>query len=58
MQLNHGNIRYQLEACLALCEVEAKTDPTGARARAHTLEEQARSKGFGLIARKALTIGV
>jgi len=52
-----GNVRYALEARLALCEVEAKTDPAAARAHAKTLEEQARSKGFGLIARKALTIG-
>jgi len=28
-----------------------------ARAHAKTLEEQASSKGFGLIARKAVTIG-
>jgi eukaryotic-like serine/threonine-protein kinase len=51
------NLRYELEARLALCEVEAKTDPATARAYAKALEEQARSKGFGLIARKALTIG-
>jgi tetratricopeptide (TPR) repeat protein len=53
----HGNVRFELEARLALCEVEAKTDPVAARAHAKTLEEQARSKGFGLIARKAHTIG-
>jgi eukaryotic-like serine/threonine-protein kinase len=51
-----GNVRYELEARLALCEVEARTDPAAARAHAKTLEQQARSRGFGLIARKALTI--
>jgi eukaryotic-like serine/threonine-protein kinase len=53
----HGVVRYQLEARLALCEVEAKSDPATARAHAKTLEEEARSKGFGLIARKALAVG-
>jgi eukaryotic-like serine/threonine-protein kinase len=53
----HGNIRYELEARLALCQVETKTDPGAARAHAKTLEEQARSKGFALIARKAAGIG-
>jgi hypothetical protein len=50
-------VRYELEARLALCEIEAKTDPATARAHAKTLEEEARSKGFGLIARKALALG-
>jgi eukaryotic-like serine/threonine-protein kinase len=53
----HSNLRYQLEARLALCEIEAKTDPGSARAHAKTLEQEARSKGFGLIARKALAVG-
>lgn len=53
----HGIVRYQLEARLALCEVEARSDPATARAHAKTLEEEARSKGFGLIAHKALAIG-
>jgi DNA-binding winged helix-turn-helix (wHTH) protein/TolB-like protein len=53
----HGNVRYEFEARLALCEVEAKTDPAAARAHAKTLEEQARSKGFALIARKAASVG-
>ena len=53
----HSNLRYQLEARLALCEIEAKTDPSAARAHARTLEQEARSKGFGLIARKALAVG-
>jgi eukaryotic-like serine/threonine-protein kinase len=52
----HGYVRYELEARLAFCEVEAKTDSVAARAHAKILEEQASSKGFGLIARKALTI--
>jgi len=53
----HRNLRYQLEARLALCEIEAKTDPSSARAHAKALEQEARSKGFGLIARKALAVG-
>jgi DNA-binding winged helix-turn-helix (wHTH) protein/tetratricopeptide (TPR) repeat protein len=53
----HRNLRYQLEARLALCEIEAKTDPASARAHAKALEQEARSKGFGLIARKALAVG-
>jgi tetratricopeptide (TPR) repeat protein len=52
----HGYVRYELEARLAFCEVEAKTDPAAARAHAKALEKQASPKGFGLIARKALTI--
>ena len=52
----HSNVRYELEARLAWCEVEAKTDPTAARADAKILEQEAKSKGFGLIARKALTM--
>ena len=52
----HSNVRYELEARLALCEVEAKTDPVTAHADAKTLEQEAKSKGFGLIARKALAI--
>ena len=51
-----SNLRYQLEARLALCEIEARTDPASARAHAKTLEQDARSKGFGLIARKALAM--
>ena len=53
----HGNLRYQFEARLALCEVEAKTDRSSARVHAKALEQEARSKGFGLIARKALAVG-
>jgi len=50
-------VHYQLEARLAMCEVEAKTDPTSARIHAKALEKDATSKGFGLIARKAQRIG-
>ena len=53
----HSNLRYQLEARLALCEVEARTDRASARVHAKTLEQEAKSKGFGLIARKALAVG-
>jgi DNA-binding winged helix-turn-helix (wHTH) protein/tetratricopeptide (TPR) repeat protein len=51
------NVRYLLEARLALCEVEAKKDPASARAQAKTLAQEATSRGFGLIARKALAVG-
>lgn len=51
-----SNVRYQLEARLALCELEAKTDPASAHTHAKALEKEARSKGFGLIARKALAM--
>ncbi len=50
-------IPYQLEARLAMCEVEAKSDPASARAHAKALAHDAKSKGFGLIARKALDMG-
>lgn len=49
-------VRYQLEARLAMCEVEAKTDPAIARIHAKSLQNEAGSKGFGLIARKALAL--
>jgi len=50
-------LRYQLEARLAMCEVEAKADPAAARVRAQALAHEAQSKGFGLIAHKALAVG-
>ncbi|MBZ5598609.1 MAG: winged helix-turn-helix domain-containing protein [Acidobacteriia bacterium] len=53
----HNFIRYQLEARLAMCEVEAKANPASARIHAKALENEAKSKGFGLIARKALAVG-
>jgi DNA-binding winged helix-turn-helix (wHTH) protein/tetratricopeptide (TPR) repeat protein len=49
----HSYIRYQLEARLAMCEVEARTDRAAARLHAKALQEEANSRGFGLIARKA-----
>jgi DNA-binding winged helix-turn-helix (wHTH) protein/tetratricopeptide (TPR) repeat protein len=52
----HDYVHYQLEAGLALCEVEAKTDPAAARLDARALEKQARAKGFAMIARKALAL--
>ena len=52
----HRYVQYQLEARLALCEVEAKTDPVSARMHAKALEKDAASKGFGLIVRKARAI--
>ncbi len=52
----HNYVRYQMEARLALCEVEAKTDPAAARTHGRILEKEARAKGFGLIARKALAL--
>jgi len=52
-----SSIRYQLEARLALCEVEAKTAPASARLHAKALEQEARGKGFAMIARKASAIG-
>ena len=52
----HHYIQYQLQARLALCEVEAKTDPAQARVHAKALENDAASMGFGLIARKARAV--
>jgi hypothetical protein len=52
----HSNMRYQLEARLAFCEIEARSDPAAARADGQALEGEARSRGFGLIARKALAM--
>jgi len=48
-----GNVRFQLEARLALYEVEAKSDPAAAQAHAKALADEAGPRGFGLIARKA-----
>jgi eukaryotic-like serine/threonine-protein kinase len=52
----HNFVRYQLEARLAMCEVEGKANPAAARMHAKALENEAKSKGFGLIARKALVL--
>jgi len=52
--MRHNYVHYELEARLALCEVEARTDPVAAHVHAKALERDARAKGFELIARKAL----
>jgi serine/threonine protein kinase/tetratricopeptide (TPR) repeat protein len=50
----HGYVGYAFESRLALGEVELKLDRTSAtRAQFASLEEDARAKGFLLIARKA-----
>jgi serine/threonine protein kinase/tetratricopeptide (TPR) repeat protein len=49
-----GLFRLQLEASLTLGQIEMQAkNPAAARARLHTLEKNARAKGFELIARKA-----
>jgi DNA-binding winged helix-turn-helix (wHTH) protein/tetratricopeptide (TPR) repeat protein len=53
----HHYVHYGLEARLALCEVEARTDPAAARLHGKILEKEARRKGFGMIARKAQALG-
>jgi DNA-binding winged helix-turn-helix (wHTH) protein/tetratricopeptide (TPR) repeat protein len=52
-----GYVQYELEARLALCELDAKTDPAAGRAHGQVLAKDARAKGFILIARKALALG-
>ncbi|HEY6253615.1 MAG TPA: hypothetical protein VI685_26965 [Candidatus Angelobacter sp.] len=52
-----GYLQYQLEARLALCQLDAKTDPAAARLHGQALAKDASAKGFALIARKALVIG-
>jgi DNA-binding winged helix-turn-helix (wHTH) protein/tetratricopeptide (TPR) repeat protein len=54
----HNYIHYALEARLALCEVEARTDPASARLHERVLEKEARQKGFGMIARKAQALEI
>jgi tetratricopeptide (TPR) repeat protein len=49
----HNYVHYQLEARLALCEVEAKGEPAAAQLHAKALEKDAQARGFSLIARKA-----
>jgi len=50
----HGLITHQLDARLALGEIEVKsTAPAAGRARLEALEKDAAAKGFGRIARKA-----
>ena len=52
-----GLVGMQLEASLVLGEIRiAGPDPVGARAELVRLQEKARSKGYGLIARKAAAL--
>jgi tetratricopeptide (TPR) repeat protein/TolB-like protein len=48
-----GHVALELEARLALAELEARSGPRSARDHAAQLERDARQKGFGLIATKA-----
>ena len=48
--------QIEIEARLALCEVEAKTDPTSARVHSQALEKYAAARGFALIAHKAVEL--
>jgi len=52
----HDYVHYELEARLALCELEAKTAPAVARAHELALEKDARERGFGMILRKSLAL--
>lgn len=52
----HNYVHYELEARLALCEIEAKTDRSAARAHEMALEKQAQARGFGMIARKSAAL--
>jgi len=53
----HGLIGMQLEASLFLEEIQMRgPDPAGARAQLVQLQEQARSQGYGSIARKAAAL--
>ncbi len=51
--MKHGYLGYQLEARLALGEADMTAGTPEARTRLEALEKDARSTGFGLIARKA-----
>lgn len=48
-----GYVGVELEARLLMCEMEARKDPVEARLHAQALMDEARSRGFALIARKA-----
>jgi len=52
----HHYVHYELEARLALCEVEARTNPAAARIHGKALQKDASAKGFGLVARKGLAL--
>ncbi len=49
----YGYAGYELEARLALGEVEMKSGRAAGRARLEELEKEAKARGYGLIARKA-----
>jgi len=52
-----GNLMRQFQARLALGEIEVKCgDKDAGRVQLATLEQQARARGFGLIARQAGTL--
>ena len=51
-----GHVALELEARLALAEVEGHSARPEARERVRRLEEEARAKGFGLIATKAAAL--
>jgi DNA-binding winged helix-turn-helix (wHTH) protein/tetratricopeptide (TPR) repeat protein len=52
----HNYLHYELEARLALCELEGKANPAAARIHGQALRKDASAKGFGLVARKALAL--
>lgn len=52
----HHYVHYELEARLALCEVELKADPSTAHLEARELQKEASLRGFNRIARKALAL--
>jgi DNA-binding winged helix-turn-helix (wHTH) protein/TolB-like protein len=52
----HNYVHYELEARLALCELEARTNPAAARSHSKALQKDASAKGFALVARKALAL--
>ena len=51
-----GFYGYQLEARLALAEIESKSGKSAASARLRSLEREARQRGFLLIAKKAAAV--
>jgi hypothetical protein len=51
-----GYFGVELESRLLMCELELSNDPALARRHARILEDDARSRGFELIARKAQVI--
>jgi eukaryotic-like serine/threonine-protein kinase len=53
-----GYFGVELQARLAMCEIETRNDPALARLHAKSLEDDAKSRGFELIARKAEATGL